>query len=36
MPVRVGLNGFGRTGRAMLRAALERSTGIEVVGSPKA
>jgi glyceraldehyde 3-phosphate dehydrogenase (phosphorylating) len=31
MSIRVGLNGFGRTGRAMLRASLERPTGIEVV-----
>jgi glyceraldehyde 3-phosphate dehydrogenase len=41
MSVRVGLNGFGRTGRAMFRATLERPAGIEVVavndlGSAKA
>jgi glyceraldehyde 3-phosphate dehydrogenase len=39
MTVRVGINGFGRTGRASLRASLERNVGITVVaindlGSP--
>jgi glyceraldehyde 3-phosphate dehydrogenase len=32
MAVRVGINGFGRIGRNMLRAALERDADIEVVG----
>ena len=41
MTVRVGINGFGRTGRASLRASLERDVGITVVavndlGSPAA
>jgi glyceraldehyde 3-phosphate dehydrogenase len=31
MTVRVGINGFGRTGRALLRAALGRDIGLEVV-----
>jgi glyceraldehyde-3-phosphate dehydrogenase/erythrose-4-phosphate dehydrogenase len=31
MPVRVGINGFGRMGRALYRASLERDLGIEVV-----
>ncbi|MBV9187037.1 MAG: type I glyceraldehyde-3-phosphate dehydrogenase, partial [Acidobacteria bacterium] len=29
--VRVGINGFGRIGRNVLRAALERSSGVEFV-----
>ena len=41
MTVRVGINGFGRTGRASLRASLARDVGITVVavndlGSPAA
>ena len=32
MPVRVAINGFGRTGRAMFRAAHERTPTIEWVG----
>jgi glyceraldehyde 3-phosphate dehydrogenase len=32
MPVRVAINGFGRTGRAMFRAAREQSADIEWVG----
>ncbi len=41
MTVRVGLNGFGRTGRAFYRAILDRSLDVEVVavndlGSPTA
>ena len=31
MPVRVGINGFGRVGRCFLRAAYERGADIEVV-----
>jgi len=31
MAVRIGVNGFGRTGRAFLRVALERELGIEIV-----
>ena len=31
MSVRVGINGFGRMGRALYRASLERDLGIEVV-----
>src|SRR5438132_3749584 len=31
MTVKVGINGFGRIGRNVLRAALERSTALEVV-----
>jgi glyceraldehyde 3-phosphate dehydrogenase len=31
MPVRVGINGFGRIGRQSLKAILERTTDIEVV-----
>jgi glyceraldehyde 3-phosphate dehydrogenase len=31
MPVKVGINGFGRIGRNVLRAVLERSSDIEVV-----
>jgi glyceraldehyde 3-phosphate dehydrogenase len=31
MPVRVAINGFGRTGRAALRAALGRDLGLDVV-----
>jgi glyceraldehyde 3-phosphate dehydrogenase (phosphorylating) len=31
MPVRVAINGFGRTGRAAFRAAYERDSGIEWV-----
>lgn len=39
MAVRVGVNGFGRMGRALLRASLEKDLGIEIVavndlGSP--
>src|SRR5580658_3371696 len=39
MTIRVAINGFGRTGRAALRASLERDVGITVVavndfGSP--
>jgi glyceraldehyde 3-phosphate dehydrogenase len=41
MSVRVGINGFGRTGRALLRAARRPELGLEVVavndlGSPQA
>ena len=32
MPVRVGINGFGRTGRATFRAAHERDTATEWAG----
>jgi glyceraldehyde 3-phosphate dehydrogenase len=32
MPVRVGINGFGRTGRAMFRAAHEQGADIEWAG----
>jgi glyceraldehyde 3-phosphate dehydrogenase len=32
MPVRVGINGFGRTGRATFRSAHERGAAIEWVG----
>ena len=32
MPVRVGINGFGRTGRATFRAAYERGAAIEWAG----
>ena len=32
MPVRVGINGFGRTGRATFRAAHECDAAIEWVG----
>ena len=32
MPVRVAINGFGRTGRAMFRAAREQAAGIEWAG----
>ena len=32
MPVRVAINGFGRTGRAMFRAAREQDADIEWVG----
>ncbi len=31
MPVRVGINGFGRIGRNVLRAAHETSADIEIV-----
>jgi glyceraldehyde 3-phosphate dehydrogenase len=31
MPVRVAINGFGRVGRSVLRAARERDVDIEVV-----
>ncbi len=31
MTIRVGLNGFGRTGRALFRAALERGLPLEFV-----
>src|SRR5579864_9824297 len=31
MPVKVGINGFGRIGRDILRAALERGDGLEFV-----
>jgi glyceraldehyde 3-phosphate dehydrogenase len=31
MPVRVGINGFGRIGRQSLKAILERAPGVEVV-----
>jgi glyceraldehyde 3-phosphate dehydrogenase len=31
MPIRVGINGFGRIGRNFLRAALERHSPVEVV-----
>ena len=31
MPVRVGINGFGRIGRAVLRAAQERGADLEIV-----
>ena len=31
MPVRIGINGFGRTGRALLRAARRPELGLEVV-----
>ena len=31
MPVRVAINGFGRVGRTVLRAAHERGTDIEIV-----
>ncbi|MCU4182878.1 type I glyceraldehyde-3-phosphate dehydrogenase [Acidiferrimicrobium sp. IK] len=31
MTVRVGINGFGRMGRALLRASLQRDLGIDVV-----
>jgi glyceraldehyde 3-phosphate dehydrogenase len=31
MPVRVAINGFGRTGRAFLRSAIERDADIELV-----
>jgi glyceraldehyde 3-phosphate dehydrogenase len=31
MPVQVAINGFGRTGRAFLRSAIERDADIEVV-----
>jgi glyceraldehyde 3-phosphate dehydrogenase len=31
MPVQVAINGFGRTGRAFLRSAIERGADIEVV-----
>ncbi|MBC9715327.1 type I glyceraldehyde-3-phosphate dehydrogenase [Streptomyces sp. TRM66268-LWL] len=31
MPVRIAVNGFGRVGRAYLRAALERTDGPEIV-----
>ncbi|MGH9107495.1 MAG: type I glyceraldehyde-3-phosphate dehydrogenase [Acidimicrobiales bacterium] len=33
MPVRVGINGFGRIGRNFLRAVLERGADIEVVAA---
>ncbi len=41
MAIRVGINGFGRTGRAFFRAALRHDLGLEVVaindlGSPEA
>ena len=32
MPARVAINGFGRTGRAMFRAAHQQSAEIEWVG----
>jgi glyceraldehyde 3-phosphate dehydrogenase len=32
MPVRVGINGFGRTGRATFRSADERGAAIEWAG----
>lgn len=32
MSVKVGINGFGRIGRNLLRAALERNADIEIVG----
>src|ERR1700694_5826245 len=31
MTVKVGINGFGRIGRAVLRAARERSDGLDIV-----
>ena len=31
MPIRVAINGFGRTGRAFLRSAHERGADVEVV-----
>ena len=31
MPVQVAINGFGRTGRAFLRSAIERDADIRVV-----
>jgi glyceraldehyde 3-phosphate dehydrogenase len=31
MPTRVAINGFGRIGRAVVRAAIERDAGIEIV-----
>jgi glyceraldehyde 3-phosphate dehydrogenase len=31
MPTRIAINGFGRIGRAVLRAAVEREAGLEVV-----
>ena len=31
MSVRVGINGFGRIGRNVFRAARERGTGYEIV-----
>ena len=31
MSIRVGINGFGRMGRALYRASLQRDLGIEVV-----
>ena len=31
MSTRVGINGFGRIGRAVLRSAIERNAGLEVV-----
>jgi glyceraldehyde-3-phosphate dehydrogenase/erythrose-4-phosphate dehydrogenase len=31
MTVRIGINGFGRMGRALYRASLERDLGIDVV-----
>ena len=41
MPVRIGINGFGRTGRSLLRAARRPELDLEVVavndlGSPEA
>ena len=32
MPVRIGINGFGRTGRATFRAAHKSSAAIEWAG----
>ena len=31
MPTRVAINGFGRIGRAVLRAAIERDADLEIV-----
>src|SRR5215217_4089981 len=31
MPIRIGINGFGRIGRAVVRTAYEREADIEVV-----
>src|SRR2546422_10101830 len=32
MPVKVAINGFGRIGRLVLRAALKKKTGLDFVG----
>jgi len=32
MPAKLGVNGFGRIGRMVLRSTLERDTGVEIVG----